>query len=184
MRAALVIAGRILRQRLRDRSAIVFAVLTPLGLALAFSVLIPNKFSSFHTNFIVIDADGGHVAGILTNDVLGEVVAGRRRRRHARNDGSGRLGRDQGRQSQRGDHHPGRVQRCRGGRAARPDPDPGRRVRRLARGRAVDRGSLRGRHGDDEPHAHDDRGHGRNRGRDGARERPGGRGRPWPHLRR
>jgi ABC-2 type transport system permease protein len=74
MRAALVIAGRILRQRLRDRSAIVFAVLTPLGLALAFSMLIPNDFSSFHTDFIVIDADHGHVAGILTNDVLGEVA--------------------------------------------------------------------------------------------------------------
>ena len=42
MRAALVIAGRILRQRLRDRSAILFAVLTPLGLAIAFAAIIPD----------------------------------------------------------------------------------------------------------------------------------------------
>lgn len=71
MRAALVIAARVLRQRLRDRSAIIFAVLTPLGLALAFSMLIPNEFSTFRTRFIVIDRDGGAVASVLTNDVLG-----------------------------------------------------------------------------------------------------------------
>ncbi len=74
MRAAVVIAARILRQRLRDRSAIVFAILTPLGLALAFSVLIPNEFSSFHTRFVVVDHDGGHVAAILVDDVLGSLA--------------------------------------------------------------------------------------------------------------
>jgi ABC-2 type transport system permease protein len=74
MRAALVIAARILRQRLRDRSAIIFAVLTPLGLALAFSLLIPNDFSSFHTRFIVIDGDGGHVSSILVRNVLPAVA--------------------------------------------------------------------------------------------------------------
>ena len=74
MRIALVIALRILRQRLRDRSAIVFAVLTPLGLALAFSVLIPNEFSSFHTRFVVVDNDRGHVAAVLVDDVLGSLV--------------------------------------------------------------------------------------------------------------
>ncbi len=74
MRAALVIAGRILRQRLRDRSAIVFSVVTPLGLALAFSMLIPNEFSSYHTSFAVVDADNGHVSQILVDDVLGAIV--------------------------------------------------------------------------------------------------------------
>ena len=74
MRIALVIAGRILRQRLRDRSAIVFAVLTPLGLALAFSILIPNEFSSFHTRFVVVDHDRGHVAAVLVDDVLGSLA--------------------------------------------------------------------------------------------------------------
>ncbi len=74
MRVALVIAARILRQRLRDRSAIIFAVLTPLGLALAFSLLIPNDFSSFHTHFIVINRDGGQAGSILVDDVLGGVA--------------------------------------------------------------------------------------------------------------
>ena len=74
MRAALVIALRILRQRLRDRSAIVFAVLTPLGLALAFSILIPNEFSSFHTRFVVVDQDGDHVAAILVEEALGSLA--------------------------------------------------------------------------------------------------------------
>jgi ABC-2 type transport system permease protein len=74
MRIALVIALRILRQRLRDRSAIIFAVLTPLGLALAFSILIPNEFSSFHTRFVVVDQDRDHVATILVDDVLGSLA--------------------------------------------------------------------------------------------------------------
>ncbi|TAK01324.1 MAG: ABC transporter permease [Chloroflexota bacterium] len=74
MRIALVIAARILRQRLRDRSAIIFAVLTPLGLALAFSILIPNEFSAFHTRFVVVDNDRDHVAAILVDDVLGSLA--------------------------------------------------------------------------------------------------------------
>lgn len=73
--AALTIAGRILRQRIRDRSAILFAVVTPLGLALAFSVLIPNQFSSFHTDFVVADQDGGQLATTLVDDVLGHLHA-------------------------------------------------------------------------------------------------------------
>jgi ABC-2 type transport system permease protein len=74
VRIALVIASRILRQRVRDRSAFVFAILTPLGLALAFSVLLPNEFSSFHTRFVVVDRDGGQLARVLVDDVLGSVV--------------------------------------------------------------------------------------------------------------
>ncbi|HET9435390.1 MAG TPA: hypothetical protein VFO50_00900, partial [Candidatus Limnocylindrales bacterium] len=74
MRAAFVIAARILRQRLIDRSAIIFAVLTPLGLALAFSVLIPNEFSSFRTRFVVVDRDGGTAAHVLVDEVLGSLV--------------------------------------------------------------------------------------------------------------
>lgn len=65
VRAGLVIATRILRQRIRDRSAILFAVVTPLGLALAFSILIPNDFSTFHTRFIVVDGDHGPFAAHL-----------------------------------------------------------------------------------------------------------------------
>lgn len=65
IRAGLVIAARILRQRIRDRSAILFAVVTPLGLALAFSILIPNDFSTFHTRFVIVDLDGGPFAARL-----------------------------------------------------------------------------------------------------------------------
>jgi ABC-2 type transport system permease protein len=71
--AALVIARRILRQRIRDRSALVFAVLTPLGLALAFSVLIPNDFQSFHTRFVIVDHDGGPAARHLVDDAFGAL---------------------------------------------------------------------------------------------------------------
>ena len=69
MRAALVIAGRILRQRLRDRSAIIFAVLTPLGLALAFSAVIPDFTADFHTTIAVVDEDhGGRGPGARSTD--------------------------------------------------------------------------------------------------------------------
>ena len=71
--AALTITARIIRQRVRDRSAILFAVVTPLGLALAFALLIPNQFSSFHTSFVVVDQDGGQLATTLVDDVLGHL---------------------------------------------------------------------------------------------------------------
>jgi ABC-2 type transport system permease protein len=71
MRAALIIARRILVQRLRDRSAILFAVLTPLGLAVAFSALIAGSTSSFHTTFAVVDDDQGTFSQVLVGEVLG-----------------------------------------------------------------------------------------------------------------
>lgn len=73
MRAALVIAARILRQRVRDRSAIIFAVLTPLGLALAFTFLIPNDFSTYHTEIAIVDLDGGEMATTLLDDVFAHL---------------------------------------------------------------------------------------------------------------
>jgi ABC-2 type transport system permease protein len=75
VRAAVVIAARILRQRLRDRSAIVFSVITPLALAVAFASLIPNDFASFHTRIVVVDEDGGALATALVDDGLGQLVA-------------------------------------------------------------------------------------------------------------
>lgn len=71
MRAALIIARRILVQRFRDRSAIVFAVLTPLGLAVAFSALIAGNTDSFHTAFAVVDDDRGAYSQVLRDEVLG-----------------------------------------------------------------------------------------------------------------
>ncbi|HEX6129606.1 MAG TPA: ABC transporter permease [Candidatus Limnocylindria bacterium] len=74
MNAVFVIAGRILRQRVRDRSAIVFAILTPLGLATAFAMIIPDFSPRVHTVLAVVDEDGGELATILTDEVLGYLV--------------------------------------------------------------------------------------------------------------
>ncbi len=77
MRAAFVIAGRILRQRLRDRSAIIFAVLTPLGLALAFAAIIPDFTNDFHTTIAIVDNDHGAAAQALVDGpVAGLATAG------------------------------------------------------------------------------------------------------------
>lgn len=73
MRAALTIAARSLRQRIRDRSAILFAVLIPLGLATAFTLLIPRG-ATFHAEYVVHDADGGPIAVALVDHVLGALV--------------------------------------------------------------------------------------------------------------
>jgi ABC-2 type transport system permease protein len=70
MRVAFVIAGRIIRQRLRDRSAIIFAVLTPLGLAFAFSAVIPDFTPSFHTTVALVDNDHGDAAQALIQGPL------------------------------------------------------------------------------------------------------------------
>jgi ABC-2 type transport system permease protein len=73
MRAALSIAARSLRQRIRDRSAILFAVVIPLGLAAAFTLLIPRG-ATFHAEYVVHDADGGPIATALVDHVLGALV--------------------------------------------------------------------------------------------------------------
>jgi ABC-2 type transport system permease protein len=75
MRAAFVIAGRILRQRIRDRSAIVFAVLTPLGLALAFAAIIPDFTTDFHTTVAVVDNDHDAAAAAFVNGPIAGLAA-------------------------------------------------------------------------------------------------------------
>src|SRR4051812_29281133 len=72
---AFVIGRRILRQRIRDRSAVLFAVVTPLGLAIAFAVLIPNDFQTFHTRFVIVDMDGGQSASHLVDDAFGAIAS-------------------------------------------------------------------------------------------------------------
>lgn len=69
-----IIAGRILRQRIRDRSALLFAVVTPLGLALAFAFLIPNDFKDFHTRFVIVDLDGGPSAVHLADEAFASIA--------------------------------------------------------------------------------------------------------------
>lgn len=73
VRAALAIAVRSLRQRIRDRSAILSTIVIPLGLAAAFSLLIPSG-TGFHARYAVYDGDGGPVATTLVDHVLGALV--------------------------------------------------------------------------------------------------------------
>jgi len=72
MRIALLIAAKDLRQRIRDRSVILFAVAAPLGLAVIFSQLLAGA-TSFHANYVITDLDGGTLAVTFSNDVLGSL---------------------------------------------------------------------------------------------------------------
>jgi ABC-2 type transport system permease protein len=73
MRAAFTIAAKDLRQRLRDRSAIIMAVVAPFALATVFSLLLPSS-QGFHTTYAVVDLDGGPISELFTARVLPGVV--------------------------------------------------------------------------------------------------------------
>jgi ABC-2 type transport system permease protein len=73
VRIALLIAVKDLRQRLRDRSALLVAVIAPLGLALIFSQLL-GGVTDFHARYVVADLDGGQLAQVLRTDVIGSLV--------------------------------------------------------------------------------------------------------------
>ena len=73
LRVALLIAAKDLRQRFRDRSALIFAIVAPLGLALIFSRLI-GPSAGFHATWVVVDLDGGSLATVLRDDVIGGVA--------------------------------------------------------------------------------------------------------------
>jgi ABC-2 type transport system permease protein len=63
MRAALLIARKDLRQRMRDKSAFLFGIVAPLGLAVIFSfIFTPIQNSVFHADYVVVDLDGGEIA--------------------------------------------------------------------------------------------------------------------------
>ncbi len=73
MRVALLIALKDLKQRLRDRSALLVSVVAPLGLALIFSSLLAGA-TDFHAHYVVADLDGGDLARVLRQDVIGSLV--------------------------------------------------------------------------------------------------------------
>ena len=73
MRAALLIAIKDLRQRVRDRSVLIFAVVAPAGLAAIFSLLLGNV-TDFHARYVVVDLDRGRMATTLRDDVFGALV--------------------------------------------------------------------------------------------------------------
>jgi len=77
MHAALSIARKDLRQKVRDRSAIILAVIAPLTLAVLFSTAIPGSQTTFNATFVVVDLDGGTVArGLVDGPLSGLEPAG------------------------------------------------------------------------------------------------------------
>ena len=75
MRNALLIAGKDLRKRLRDRSAYIVGIIAPLGLAAIFSfVFNPISNSSYSGTFGVVNGDGGQMAALFVDQVLGGLA--------------------------------------------------------------------------------------------------------------
>lgn len=69
--AALLIAWKDIRQRLRDRSAYLWGIVAPLGLATIFSFLFaPIASNALDVRFAVADLDGGETARIFVEQVL------------------------------------------------------------------------------------------------------------------
>lgn len=63
IRAAFIIAGKDLKQRIRDRSVWILAVLVPLGLAFVLNLTLGGVVDQgFSTAWVVYDGDGGPVA--------------------------------------------------------------------------------------------------------------------------
>ncbi len=70
--AAFTITAKDLKERFRDRSAIILAVVVPLGLAFVMNLTLgPVTEQSFSTEVVVHDADGGPIAA-----GFGEMLAG------------------------------------------------------------------------------------------------------------
>jgi ABC-2 type transport system permease protein len=76
MGAAWTIAVKDLKQRLRDRSAIIVGVIAPLALAAIFSfVFNPIEDFEFSADYVVVDQDGGPAARLFIDQVLGGMAA-------------------------------------------------------------------------------------------------------------
>ena len=73
MNVAVLIAAKDLRQRVRDRSALLVSVVAPLGLAVIFSQLLGNS-TEFSTKWVVADMDGGRLAVALRDEVIGSMA--------------------------------------------------------------------------------------------------------------
>lgn len=73
MNAALIIARKDLRQRLRDKSALIFGIVAPLSLAFIFSMVFGPLDDPTATlaDFAVVDEDGGSLAGAFVGTLEG-----------------------------------------------------------------------------------------------------------------
>lgn len=70
MRAAFVIAGKDLRQRLRDRTAYVVGIVAPLVLAALMAFAFGQGDQQFRATYAVADLDGGPLASAFISKVL------------------------------------------------------------------------------------------------------------------
>ncbi len=75
MRASLHIAGKDLRQRMRDRSAILLAVVVPLALAAIFSALFGPAASPRAFDYAVVDHDHSRITHTFEQQVLGMLAS-------------------------------------------------------------------------------------------------------------
>ncbi len=74
MRAAIVIAGKDLRQRIRDRSALLVAIVVPLVLASIFGLIFHNAIGGKVTfTFGLVDQDRGAAAQAFVTQALGPL---------------------------------------------------------------------------------------------------------------
>lgn len=69
MRAALLILGKDLQLRVRDRSVFLFAFVVPIGLTFLFSMMFPDT-DDLSVTAAVVDLDGGAIAGGFVDEVL------------------------------------------------------------------------------------------------------------------
>ncbi len=74
MPAALVIAGKDLRQRLRDRSAMVIAIVAPLVIAAVMSLAFKGA-DQFHYRLGLVDLDGGPVSAAVIEGLRSPGIA-------------------------------------------------------------------------------------------------------------
>ncbi len=65
MRAAFDIAAKDLRQKVRDRSALLIAIVAPFALAALFSMVLGGVDDDFHARWAYVDLDGGEIAAAL-----------------------------------------------------------------------------------------------------------------------
>ena len=73
MNAVFLIAGKDLRQRLRDRSAIIMALVLPLALAVIYNLIFGSAATPRPFRFAVVDLDRGQVAQGFSSHMLSQI---------------------------------------------------------------------------------------------------------------
>lgn len=74
MRAVLLILGKDLQLRVRDRSVFLFAFVVPVGLTFLFSMMFPDT-DDLSITAAVVDLDGGQIAASFVDEVLPAVAS-------------------------------------------------------------------------------------------------------------